>query len=177
MRLQAIPSPSVFCEKVRTSLRPFMEYRDAHPELADGLQQQLDRALRHFCREGDRKCVSLLMWVGADPRSAGPIFLNESDPDMDGTAFQEAAGLSRIDILKRLKPDPGRDDFGALVSQAAMSPATEVLQYLLQAGAQPNDKPNGGSSAFDRCFAYMHFEGLFPSRFGASKEHTPFGTL
>ena len=158
-----------FCEKVRTSLRPFMEYRDAHPELADGLQQQLDRALRYFCREGDLKWVSLLMWVGANPRSVGPVFLNESAPDMDGTALQEAAGLSRIDILKRLKPDPGKDDFGALVSQAAMSPATEVLQYLLQAGAQPNDKPNGGSSAFDRCFVYMHLEGLFPSRFGGSK--------
>lgn len=174
--LKGHPFTIAFCEKIRTSLRPFMEYREAHPELADGLQQQLDRALRYFCREGDLKWVSLLMWAGANPRSVGPLFLNETDPDMDGTALQEAAGSSRVDILKRLKPDPGQDNLNALVSQAAMSQAKEVLQYLLQAGAKPNDKPNGGSSAFDRCFVYMHLEGFRPAS-QAAKGCTPFRTL
>ena len=57
-------------EKVRTALRPFVEYRKAHPELA---AEQLDRVLRHFAYEGDLKWISLLIWAGADPRSSGPV--------------------------------------------------------------------------------------------------------
>jgi len=39
-----------------------------HLEFASQLQEQADRALRHFCERGDLKWVSLLMWAGADPR-------------------------------------------------------------------------------------------------------------
>lgn len=167
--LKGQPFTIAFCEKIRTVLRPFMEYREAHPELACELQEQLDRALRYFCREGDLKWVSLLMWARADPRTMGPVFLDASDPDMDVTALQEATSSGRVEILKRLKPDRERDDFPALVSQASLGANKETLRYLLEAGAQPNDKPNGGSSAVDRCFVYMHLEGLVPAHFERSK--------
>ena len=66
------PFAEAFGAKVRTALRPFVEYKRAHPELATQLQEQLDCALRHFCAEGDLKWVSLLMWAGGAPRSRGP---------------------------------------------------------------------------------------------------------
>src|SRR5262249_15615748 len=69
--LQDSPFAVAFGEKIRTALRPWRECWDKHPELASHLQEQADRALRHFCFEEDLKWVSLLMWAGADPRSRG----------------------------------------------------------------------------------------------------------
>jgi hypothetical protein len=34
------PFAVAFAERIRTALRPFVEYKKAHPELADHLQQQ-----------------------------------------------------------------------------------------------------------------------------------------
>jgi len=53
--VRGAPFAVAFGEKVRTALRPFVEYRKTHPEMASALQEQADRALRHFCYEGDLK--------------------------------------------------------------------------------------------------------------------------
>src|SRR4051812_7460851 len=76
------PFAIAFGQKVRTTLRPFLNYKEAHPELAMALQEQVDRALRHFCYEGDLKWVNLLLWAGADPRIPGPTLDDrwEDDP-------------------------------------------------------------------------------------------------
>lgn len=73
------PFARAFASRVRTTLRPFVEYRRAHPELAHELQKQADMALRYFCREGNLKWVSLMLWAGADPRVAGPALDSETD--------------------------------------------------------------------------------------------------
>ena len=65
------PFAVAFREKIRTALRPFVDYKNAHPDLATGLQEQADIALRHFCREGDLKWVSLMIWAGATPGHRG----------------------------------------------------------------------------------------------------------
>jgi hypothetical protein len=45
------PFVVAFREKVQFALRPFVDYRKAHPELADALtQSQVDRCLRYFAR-------------------------------------------------------------------------------------------------------------------------------
>src|SRR5579862_586935 len=72
------PFAVAFREKIRTSLRPFVEYKKAHPELESGLQEQADRALRHFSREGDLKWVSLMLWAGANPRTQGHCWTTTS---------------------------------------------------------------------------------------------------
>ena len=125
------------------------------PEFASQLQEQADRALRHFCYEGDLKWVSLLLWAGADPRSSGPTL--DDDEDLDGsehtTAIAAAAYTPNPQILKRLKPDPATDDVGKLLSHAAAFGRVESVRYLLELGANPNDKPNVGSSALDKCLS------------------------
>jgi hypothetical protein len=148
------PFAIAFREKVRTALRPFMEYKKAHPEIAPALQEQADRALRHFCSEGDMKWISLLLWAGANPRTRGPTLDDRwaNDPECHTTAFHEASSKGNLDVLTKLKPDPKVDDLSELLSNAAMSNSKEAIQYLLSLGAEPNDKSNGGSSALDRCF-------------------------
>jgi hypothetical protein len=144
---------------VRTALRPFLEYKRAHPELAASLQEQADRALRHFSYEGDLKWVSLLLWAGASPRTRGPS-LDErwaDDPECYTTALLEACSKGNLDVLKKLKPDPAIDDLSELLSSVGLSASSEVVTYLLALGANPNNKPNGGSSALDRSFWHLGF--------------------
>ena len=154
------PFAEAFCEKIRTSLRPFTRYRDAHPEIAQQLQEQIDSALRHFCREGDLKWVSLLMWAGADPRTSGPLHGDADDPECYETAFQVAASGQSIDVLKRLKPNREVDNLDDLLVCASMFPHNEVIAYLLERGANPNRKENGASEALDRCLWNIHFKSL-----------------
>lgn len=153
------PFASAFREKVRTALRPFVEYKKAHPELEQPLQEQADRALRHFCYEGDLKWVSLLLWAGASPRTRGPTLDDRwiDDPECYTTAFDEACSKGSLDVLKKLKPDPAQDDLSGLLSSAALAPSREIISYLLALGAKPNDTSSGGSSALDRCFWHLGF--------------------
>jgi ankyrin repeat protein len=146
------PFAVAFREKVRTALRPFVECKKAHPELAPQLQDQADRALRHFCYEADLKWVSLLLWAGANPRSRGPDLDDRwaDDPECHTTALREACSKGNLDVLKKLKIDPHTDDLSELLSSAALT-SKETIEYLLSLGAKTNDKPNAGSSALNRC--------------------------
>jgi hypothetical protein len=42
------PFAHAFAEKIHTALRPFLDHLRGHPELRDGLQTQIDAALRYF---------------------------------------------------------------------------------------------------------------------------------
>lgn len=144
------PFAEAFAEKIRTSLRAFVEYKTAHPDQAAALQAQADSALRHFAREGDEKWVSLMLWAGADPRSLGRTLEDGSeDPELYCSALQEACYAGKLEILKKFKPDPELDNLSELLHCAAISGNKELVTYLLERGAGPNDKANGGCSAID----------------------------
>jgi hypothetical protein len=66
------PFAVAFGERVRSALRIFKECQERHPEVANELKHQAERALRLFSYEGNLKWVSLMLWVGADPRAKGP---------------------------------------------------------------------------------------------------------
>jgi hypothetical protein len=153
------PFAFAFGEKIRTALRPWRECREKYPNLAPQLQEQADRALREFCFKGDLKWVSLLMWAGADPRSSGPT-LDDNDDDPDGyeTALHAATYSKDFQILKRLKPDAKRDDIDTLLTNAAGGGRASLVEYLLELGAKPNQKPNGGSAALDDCLRGFRYE-------------------
>jgi hypothetical protein len=145
------PFTEAFGAKVRTALRPYIEYKKSHPEVAGQLQEQIDRALRYFCHIGDLKWVSLLMWAGADPRTKGPRLYERDNPECYGTAMEAAALGESVDVLRRLKPNPEADDLGDLLVSASIGGNTDIIRALLNLGANPNCKPNGGSAAIDRC--------------------------
>ncbi len=165
------PFAFAFGEKIRTALRPWRECREKYPSLGPQLQEQADRALRDFCFKGDLKWVSLLMWAGADPRSSGPTLDDyDDDPDEYLTALTAASYSEDFQILKRLKPDAKTDALDMLLTNAARRGHPDVVQYLLELGAKPNDKPNGGSTALDDCLESFRY-GTFRLRF----YHTDYG--
>lgn len=155
------PFAVAFANRVRTALRLFKECIEAHPEQAARLREQADQALRYHANKGDEKWVSLMLWVGADPRSCGPVALDDSRDDEECfiTALRAASYCESPAVLRKFKPDPVRDNLEELLSAAAMLARKDTLAYLLGLGAQPNDKPNGGSSALDQCMCHLdHFD-------------------
>ncbi len=157
--IEGRPFAEAFRGKIRTALRAFVECKKAHPELGPQLQEQLDCALRHFCGEGDLKWISLLMWAGGDSHSRGPCLGKEwtEDPECYTTGLEEACRLESIDVLKKLKPDPQRDDGKELLRTAAFWSRSSSLEFLLGLGFDPNDKENGGSSSLDASLRNLDF--------------------
>lgn len=158
------PFARAFQMRIRTALGCFLDCKRHRPDLAIPLQQQADMALRQACSDKNLKWVSLLLWVGADPRAKGLAVDDVNDPDIVNdpeaarTALQEACMCGHLDIVKRLKPDPARDDLSELLREASTFAKRDVIAYLLSLGASPNDKPNGGSSALDACLRSLQWE-------------------
>ncbi len=157
--VEGSPFAVAFSNKIRTALGPFVELKRSRPELSAALQEQVDSALRYFSGKGDMKWISLMLWAGANPHSLGPKAdeADKNDTDCFTTALKEASYSGNAEVLKKLKPDPNRDDLGNLLHCAAVSGRTEAIRYLLEIGANPNDKPNGGSSALDTCLWHLNF--------------------
>lgn len=147
------PFAVAFGAKVRTALRAFLDCKRMHPEQADALQEQANIALRHFCSKGDLKWISLMLWAKADARSMGPSLEDQYtyDPECYTSGLQQAAYAGNIEVLKKLKPQADRDNLEDLLHSAAISGRKDVLHYLLEIGAKPNNRENGGSSALGTC--------------------------
>ena len=152
------PFARAFKSRVKAALGIFLDCKRARPDLADGLQLQADMALRQSCQDDDLKWVSLLMWLGANPRAKGvttddldtPDALD--DPEYQQSALQIACHSKEPKILKRLKPDPAVDDLRELMAAAASLITTpETIAYLVSLGADVNDKPDGGSTVLETC--------------------------
>ena len=158
------PFARAFKTRIKAALGIFLDCKRARPDLSEELQQQLDSALRQACQDSDLKWVSLLMWLGANPRSKGI-----ATEDLDSTfafedtdlrsALQIACGSRVPEILKRLKPDPEVDDLRELMAAAASwYTTTESVAYLMRLGANVNDKPDGGSTVLERCLSNFGWE-------------------
>ena len=90
------PLAYALCNRIRTALGIFKNYKEKFPSL----REQLNIALRHHCREGNLKWVSLTLWAGADPYAKGPETWDEDpDPENDQNALELAAGYEHFDIF------------------------------------------------------------------------------
>lgn len=147
------PFAVAFGARVRTAIRAFLDCERMHPEHAEVLQEQANIALRHFCSKGDMKWISLMLWLKADPRAMGPCLEKDYtfDPECYTSGLEQAAYAGNVEVLKKLKPDAGRDKLEDLLHSAAVSGRKDAIHYLLEIGAKPNDRPNGGSSALESC--------------------------
>jgi ankyrin repeat protein len=89
--------------------------------------------------------------AGANPRTRGPASMNADHIDRaewHRTALHEACARGSFEMLKRLKPTR-TDDLTGLLEGAALSAHYAVLEYVLDFGADLNDKPDGGSNTPD----------------------------
>ncbi|MFN7984946.1 MAG: hypothetical protein U0Q11_24145 [Vicinamibacterales bacterium] len=152
--IEGHPFANAFSERVRTSLGTYLECKRSRPALATALQAQADMALRKHALDGNTKWVSLMLWIGANPRTRGPVIGDtlgrEDDEDMYVTALSAACDGGNPEVLAWLKPDPSVDPFPELIEECAGQGHAAVLRVLLERGAAPAASPDGGSKALTR---------------------------
>jgi hypothetical protein len=109
-----------------------------HLEHAEALQEQANIALRYFCAKGDLKWISLMLWAKADARSMGPSLEEEytNDPECYTSGLQQACYAGNVEVLKKLKPQMGRDNLEELLHSTAISGKRDAIRYLLDIGAK-----------------------------------------
>lgn len=122
-----------------TSNKPLLGFAKKHRLAEPMFQQELDMALAHHASEGNEKGVQLCLWAGANPHARVPSLrygaaesLDDNDPEGEepwfvSSAVYEACQAGRDDILKRLGPDPTRDNFEELWRVAATAPVIDLL--------------------------------------------------
>lgn len=120
-----------------TSNRPLFGFAKRHRATNPRMQTELDIALGHHAAEGNEKGVQLCLWAGADPhapalclrfwRRSSSDGENNEDGEYLVSAIHEACSLGNAEILKRLRPDPARDDFQDLYETATSRSVIDVL--------------------------------------------------
>lgn len=120
-----------------TSNRPLLGFVKRHRLEDSKLQLELNIALGYHARTGNEKGISLCLWAGADPHAPtpDPRFDCDSDetPEDEGgvigwTAIEEAARAGDRRVLRRLGPDPERDDFDRLYE---LADSTSIVTFLM----------------------------------------------
>ena len=134
------------CGHIYSLLGVFKRYETRFPSF----QEQINIVLRHSCREGNLKWVSLMLWAGADPYAKGPSYPDEKpDPESDISALELAALYNHFEIFK-LKPireslAPSRVQ--DLLSWACEADKADLLKELLSKGFSPGAMPDDGYSS------------------------------
>lgn len=111
-----------------TSNRPLLGFMKRHRAEDLKIQHELDMALGDHARAGNEKGVNLCLWAGANAHAptqnsdlglSGNAETEDEEECFTGwSAIEQAANEGHLTILKRLGPDPTRDDFDNLYRYA-----------------------------------------------------------
>lgn len=154
-------------ELVLAKVRPFIGIIKEFAPCVPNHKVQLGAALNQFISEGKLKWCSLAMWMGADPRLPAPVSYSDwSDPDEWTTPVKHAMWRGNIDALKLMKLSPDTDDLNSLLESPyfRLHDSAGITEYLVERGADINNKPNGGSSIVDALLHPIPRIGSFNSR-------------
>lgn len=120
-----------------TSNRPLFGFVKRHREGNPRMQTELNIALVHHVSEENEKGVQLCLWAGADPHAPAlslRFWRGSAHEDDNGTedefglsAVYEACARGNVEILKRLGPDPERDDFDELYEASNSRAVIDLL--------------------------------------------------
>lgn len=121
--------------RIRAALGTYMRQRAQKPQL----KQQLEMALRFHATKGDMKWVSLLLWAGADPRAEVPSLEGDVLGEELGTALSDAIAYGKVEVVRKFKIDPRRDNIGLLLEKSGLSSHPEIVDLLLAAGGDPKE--------------------------------------
>ena len=163
------PLAYALCNRIKTALGILKSYKDRFPSF----QEQANIALRHHCREGNLKWVSLMLWAGADPYAKGPAYWDEEpDPENDQHALQIAAGYEHFDVfrLKKIRLDPTNAELKGLLLEACRADKSDFLEQLLKRGFNPLEYENSGTLLIQTLLTsmdwYIDFDLWDPRRTG-----------
>lgn len=161
------PLASALIDRIRTALSILKRYKGRFP----CFQEQANIALRHHCKEGNMKWISLMLWAGADPYAQGTNDPREElHPNEDGLSALGFAALSgHFEVFDfkglRLDLDVKHPALKEMMSDAYKPGGEKILKRLLAMGMEPNDQENGGCSAIQSLLEHMNWTcGRWPGR-------------
>ncbi len=149
-----------------TRNRPLLGFAKRHHAEDPKIQQELNIALVCHAKAGNERGVNLCLWAGADPHAPAPdldVRVSRSSERETGgdefigwTAIEEAALAGHLGILKRLGPDPTRDDFDGLYQLARYE---SIITFLATIQAPTHLTRILGSQlcSLDRRFPYFGY--------------------
>jgi hypothetical protein len=158
-------------------LKPLLGVYKTYVEKFPDLQIQADMALCHYAKEGNLRCVSLLMWAGARPDKEVPD-AQEPDRDyQDACALVQAARAGHLGVLKRMKPENYPDLFPSLVEDCWHHNSKEVLEYIRETGIPMNLEGERGSRALEGVLGQLGWDTDPSSPFGSGDALRIDGTI
>jgi hypothetical protein len=128
-----LPLAAAFRWRRRAALGTYMRFRKKMPQL----QLQADMALRYHAGEGDLKWVCLLVWAGANSRAEVPDIYGDDSDENKRSALAEAIRRGHFEVVKKFKIDRAKDDLNALLYETWLSNNREIVDLLLELGADP----------------------------------------
>jgi len=134
-----------FAEGFKTATKPLLGIYRSHVEKFPTLKFQASIALRHSCREGSMRSVSLLLWAGADPRVKVPEEYGDSEETWR-SALSQAISEGHLDVAKKIGVDPAIDNLNDLLFDACFSNDEHTIRYIIRLGADPNARRIDGES-------------------------------
>ena len=155
-----------FYQGFTSCLRPMLGIYKTYVEKFPELQIQADMALCHYAKEGNLRCVSLLLWAGARPDNEVPDARKPDRDYKDDCALVVAAREGHLPVLKRMKPENYPDLLPSLVEACWYRNSKEVLEYLRQAGAPMNLEGERGSQALEHLLWQLSWDVNSNSPFG-----------
>ncbi|MGV8080011.1 MAG: ankyrin repeat domain-containing protein [Syntrophales bacterium] len=142
------PLAGALCSRIRTALAIFKRHQDRFPSFPE----QVNMALRHHCKEGNLKWVSLMLWAGGDPYVKGPCWFLDGKYDDDHYSAMELAVIhGHYDVfkLKGIRLDPGYPDAHELLRDACYGDNSNQLKMLLERGFDPGSLDRNASSVVE----------------------------
>jgi hypothetical protein len=142
------PLARALSNRVRTALRIFKRYKDRFPSF----QEQANIALRHHCKEGNMKWVSLMLLAGADPYAPGTDDYSQksgppSESELSALGYAALYGHAEVFDLKNVALDVKHPALQRIMHYANHAEVAPVVKRLFAMGMEPNDQENGGCSA------------------------------
>lgn len=100
------------------------------------IQRALDIALVQAVQDRKERGIALCLWAGADPHRKVPSIddMDHEDPWLQ-SAICRSIWTSDLRAIALLKPDPGRDDFDQLFSDAS---SVAMVDFLASISYPPN---------------------------------------
>ncbi len=160
------PLASALRWRRRAALGTYMRLRKVMPQL----KTQVNMALRHHAAAGDLKWVSLLLWAGADARAQVPKLDSDypEDEERKGTALADAVLHGHVEIVRKFKIDPKKDDLNGLLHATWLRANREIIEMLIELGADPaGDRSiETVKTMFNRLAGHLKVILLFDGTFG-----------
>jgi hypothetical protein len=136
---------------MRHCLNPLLGIYKTQREKHTELQIQADMALCHYAREGNLRCVSLLIWAGARPDFEIPEDEGGRNDFRYTCAFEQAAYGGHTNILKRMKPE----NYPAIIPrllEICSSREGDCLEFALSLISKISALPDEGLSVLSSLF-------------------------